>query len=161
MTNRTPDWHLRPANEADVPVLAALYADTARTLGPGCYTPQQVAAWARFAADGPAFHAYVTGATTWIAQQAAGAVVLGFCGVDDSGEVRSLYVAAGRTRQGLGSTLLRHALAVARQRGLQRFQAWATPFSLPVFQRAGFVLERTVSEPFQDVLFERYRMQRA
>jgi translocation and assembly module TamB len=34
----------------------------------------------------------------------------------------------------------------------------ATPFSLPVFGRAGFVLVRTVREPFQGVMFERYRV---
>ncbi|MED5619339.1 GNAT family N-acetyltransferase [Ideonella sp. BN130291] len=160
MNNCTPAWHLRPAGEADVPALAALYADTARALGSWCYTPQQVAAWARFAADGPGFHDYVAGASTWIAQQDHGAAVLGFCGVDDSGEVRSLYVAAAATRQGIGSALLRHALGAAQQRGLQRFCAWATPFSVPVFQRAGFVLARVVTEPFQGVVFDRFRMER-
>jgi putative acetyltransferase len=160
MNAPTPGWHLRCAAAADVPALAALYADTARALGSWCYTPQQVAAWVAFAADGPAFHAYVTGATTWIAQQDSGGEVLGFCGVDDGGEVRSLYVAAPRTRQGIGSTLLRHALAVAEQRGVRRFSAWATPFSVPVFRRHGFRLERTVHEPFEGVMFERHRLVR-
>ena len=43
LTSSSP-WRLRPATPADVPALAALYATTARTLGPGCYTPEQVAA---------------------------------------------------------------------------------------------------------------------
>jgi N-acetylglutamate synthase-like GNAT family acetyltransferase len=61
-------------------------------------------------------------------------------------------------RVGLGSALLAHALADARQRGLSRFAAWATPFSLPAFHRAGFALAQTVREPFQGVIFERYRV---
>jgi N-acetylglutamate synthase-like GNAT family acetyltransferase len=71
--------------------------------------------------------------------------------------VRSLYVRAAM-RQGVGAALLAHALAQARSRGIERFAAWATPLSLPLFARAGFRLVRTVSEPFQGVVFERYRV---
>jgi len=95
-------------------------------------------------------------ATTWLVEDAAGA--LGFCGVDAQGEVRSLYVRAAATRQGLGSALLAHALGAARAQGQSGFAAWVTPFSLPVFGRAGFALLRTVREPFQGVMFERYRV---
>jgi GNAT superfamily N-acetyltransferase len=147
-------WRL--ARAQDVPALASLYADTARRCGPACYTPDQVNAWASFAADTAAFGEYVLGATTWVAEAPQGP--LGFCGIDDRGEVRSLYVAAGHLRQGLGSRLLAHALAHARQHGIAAFAAWATPFSMPVFGRAGFALVRTVREPFQGVLFDRYRM---
>lgn len=155
-----PDWRLRQAAEADVPRLAALYAETALALGTWCYSEQQVQAWASFANDPAAFGHYVLGATTWIAQQSGTDQLLGFCGVDAEGEVRSFYVRFDCTRRGLGTALLRHALAVAQQRGLQHFSVWATPFSLPVFERAGFVLVRKVVEPYQGVLFERYRMER-
>jgi hypothetical protein len=39
-----------------------------------------------------------------------------------------------------------------------RFEAWATPFSRPLFERAGFRVERVVAEPYQGVVFERLRM---
>jgi putative acetyltransferase len=146
----------RRAGPADLPALAALYAHSARTLGPQVYDAAQVAAWQSFAQDAPAFADYVLGASTWLAEDTAGP--LGFCGVDALGEVRSLYVRADATRGGLGSALLAHALADARGRGLCRFAAWATPFSLPVFGRAGFGLVRTLREPFQGVIFERYRV---
>jgi GNAT superfamily N-acetyltransferase len=107
----------------------------------------------------PAFRDYVLGATTWVLQSAAGEV-LGFCGVDGAGEVRSFYLRADRTRQGLGTGLLRHALAQAQSRVGGRFTAWATPFSLPVFEREGFHLERIVREPYQGVVFDRYRVAR-
>jgi len=130
-----PDWSLRQASEADVPVLAALYAETARRLGEWCYSPPQVRAWASFGEDLAAFRDYVMDATTWVAQQTGSDTVLGFCGIDADGEVRSFYVRADCTRMGLGTALLRHALAVAEQRGLQQLRTWATPFSRPA--RAG------------------------
>jgi putative acetyltransferase len=146
----------RRATGGDVPALAALYAHSARRFGPQTYSAEQVVAWQSFAEDAGAFADYVLGATTWLAEDAAGA--LGFCGIDAQGEVRSLYVCASATRQGLGSSLLTHALDHARRQGQSRFAAWATPFSLPVFGRAGFSLLRTVHEPFQGVVFERYRV---
>jgi putative acetyltransferase len=150
---------LRVATAADVPALAALYRGTALALGPQVYTPAQVAAWARSTDDAERFARYILDATTWIADDEAGPA--GFCGVamhDAVGEVHSLYVRAVLTRRGLGSRLLAHALAQARATGVRRFGAWATPFSKPVFERAGFRLERTVAEPYQGVVFERFRM---
>ncbi|GAB4038775.1 MAG: hypothetical protein Fur0014_07870 [Rubrivivax sp.] len=145
---------MRRATAADVPALAALYAEAARTLGPQVYTPDQVAAWERFGADTPAFRDYILGATTWI----DGDPPQGFCGIASDGEVRSFYVRAALTRRGLGTRLLAHALAQARAAGCSSFRAWATPFSRPVFERAGFRLEAVVREPYQGVLFDRYRM---
>jgi putative acetyltransferase len=149
----------RLATADDVPALAALYRDAALTLGPQVYTPAQVQAWARSTDDAAAFARYIQDADTWLAEDDAGP--RGFCGIavhGDLGEVHSLYVRAALTRQGLGSALLAHALTHARAQGARRFEAWATPFSRPVFERAGFRLERIAREPYQGVVFERLRM---
>jgi GNAT superfamily N-acetyltransferase len=146
---------IRLANAADLPTLAALYAAAARTLGPQVYSPAQVAAWASFGTDTEVFRDYILSAQTWVAGEPA----QGFCGIDASGEVHSLYVRADLTRQGLGTRLLAHAMVQARRQGVSRFSAWATPFSRPVFERAGLRLVQTVSEPYQGVLFERYRLE--
>jgi putative acetyltransferase len=148
---------MRLATAADVPALAGLYAETARTLGPQVYTPAQVAAWESFGADTPAFRSYILGAATWIEGDPPGPPQ-GFCGIAADGEVHSLYVRAALTRRGLGTRLLAQALAQARAGGQPQFHAWATPFSRPLFERAGFRLQAVVREPFQGVLFDRYRM---
>ena len=56
------------------------------------------------------------------------------------------------------SEAARAVVREARAAGARAFEAWATPFSKPLFERAGFTLERVVSEPYQGVMFERYRM---
>lgn len=152
---------LRLVGAADLPDLAALYADCARQLGPQVYTPSQVAAWQAFPADEAVFREYILGAATWGLYDGATGALAGFCGIDTGGEVRSLYVRPDLTRQGLGTRLLTHALAHARAAGQSRFTAWATPFSLPVFDRAGLRLVGTVREPFCGVSFERYRVEGA
>jgi GNAT superfamily N-acetyltransferase len=158
-----PSFDWRRAVPADVFVLAALYRDAALRLGPLVYTPEQVRAWASFADDAPGFRAYVLDSDTWVAERPGDGRMLGFCGVGAAGdrrEVHSLYVTPGRTRQGVGSEMLRRALGRAEGDGATRFAAWATPFSRPVFIKAGFALARTVSAPFAGTLFERYRVER-
>jgi putative acetyltransferase len=152
------EFSLRPAAATDVAALAALYASAARVMGPGCYSPEQVAAWASFGQDKPAFRAYVLEADTWVAVDAAGCL-LGFSGIGASGEVHSLYVHPDHGRRGIATRLLGSVLERARARGQQRFAAWVTPLSRPVFERAGFRLVRTVHEPFEGVEFERYRVE--
>jgi N-acetylglutamate synthase-like GNAT family acetyltransferase len=150
----------RRATPADVPALAALYRDTALALGPKVYTLEQARAWARSTDDAAHFARYILDADTWVAE-ADDAMPCGFCGIavhGTTGEVHSLYVRAALSRQGLGTALLAHAIAQARAAGARRFEAWATPFSKPVFERAGLRLERVVTEPYQGVLFDRYRM---
>jgi putative acetyltransferase len=145
------------ARASDVPALAALYAEAARVLGPQVYAPEQVAAWVSAGDLTPRFEDYIVGAQTWVARWVDDSIA-GFSGIDAEGEVRSLYVRADLGRRGIGTRLLAHALAQARAAGRVEFDAWATPFSRPVFERAGFVLERIAREPFQGVVFERYRM---
>jgi putative acetyltransferase len=150
----------RRAAPADVPALAALYRETALALGPQVYSAKQTRAWARATDDAAHFARYILDADTWVADAADG-WPSGFCGIavhGTTGEVHSLYVRAALTRRGLGTALLGHALAHARAAGARHFEAWATPFSRPVFERAGLRLERVVAEPYQGVLFDRFRM---
>lgn len=155
-----PEHTLRLATAGDVPALAALYARCASEMGPQVYATAQVQAWQSFGADTPAFRDYVLGARTWIACDAGSDAPLGFCGIDAAGEVRSLYVAPPCTRRGLGRLLLGHALADAQSCGCARFEVWATPFSRPLFERAGFTLRETRTEAWKGVLFERHRLHR-
>lgn len=155
---------LRLAVADDVPALAALYAQAASVLGPQVYGPAQVAAWQSFGRDTPEFRRYVLSAETWVAEatEAAPACV-GFCGIDAEGEVRevhSLYVHPQQGRRGIGRRLLQHTLDRASAAGVRRFEVWATPFSRPLFERAGFTLHEVRTEPYQGVVFERYRLHR-
>jgi putative acetyltransferase len=155
------DW--RRATGGDVFILAALYRDAALRLGPLVYTPEQTRAWASFADDEAGFRNYILEADTWIAGRPGDGRALGFCGVGRTGELRevhSLYVTPGRTRQGIGTEMLRRSLERAMAEGATRFAAWATPFSRPVFRAAGFVETQTVTAPFAGTLFQRHRLER-
>ncbi len=144
----------------DLPALATLYRDAAAAYGPSAYSPAQVAAWRAVPDDEARFARWILDADTELALDDDGRP-LGFCGVHlASGHVHSLYVAAGHGRHGIGSSLLARALLRAGAAGCGRQDAWATPFSRPVFLRASFRLVETVQAPFNGVMFERYRLER-
>lgn len=149
---------MRLAAAADVPLLAAIYAESAAVLGPQVYGPEQVRAWISFGRNTPEFRRYILSADTWIAEHHG--EPLGFCGIDADGEVHSLYVHPRHGRRGLGTLLLAQALRHASAGGIGHFEVWATPFSRPLFERAGFTLHEVRREPYQGVVFERYRLHR-
>ena len=152
----------RLATAADVSALAPTFAGIARASGPSVDGSEQVAAWARFGRDTPAFRGYLPKGRTWVAKAEAQAGPLGFCGIGEengcNGEVHTLSVCAGHTRQGWGSLLLAHALSVARGRGAQHCGAWVTPLSRPLFLRGGFEFIELVLASCEGVLFMRCRV---
>jgi putative acetyltransferase len=138
---------IREAVEADVPLLAELYAGSVKMLAPGAYTPEQVAAWAGFAEDTEAFRRWALEARTLVMEDDSG--ILAFCGVEATGHVASLYVRADRARRGIGTQLLQIALDPAGASGL------------PVFKRLGFAVVGIEKGACGGAMFERYLVRKA
>ncbi|MEW6683685.1 MAG: GNAT family N-acetyltransferase [Nitrospirota bacterium] len=145
---------IREATEDDVPQLAALYAGSVKALAPSAYSGEQVNAWASFAENFEAFRRFVLEPQTIVMEDDSG--ILGFCGVDATGHVASLYVRADRARQGIGTRLLQVALDHAGALGVHTFHAEASELSLPVFQRFGFVVRGIEKGACGGAEFERY-----
>ena len=96
--------------------LAEIYRDAVRALGPAGYTSEQVRAWASFGAEGDAFHSFVLGAHTLVAEEEGSPI--GFGGLDPSGRVAFLHVRGDRGRRGVGGSILsaltRHGVPIHR-----------------------------------------------
>ncbi len=158
MTSRAANVRLRPASSADVPGLAALFAESVRALGPSRYSAEQVEAWAAFAQETERFSAFILDAWTLVAEDDSG--LLGFAGLGADGHVTSLYVAPAAARRGVGSRLLTALLEEAGRRGLPLLYTEASEFSRPLFGRHGFTVEEVERVERGGVLFLRYRMVR-
>ena len=159
-----PPFEWRPAVESDVPALAALYREAAFRIGRDAYSAEQVRAWASFADDRTAFGRYIQDHDTWVALRAGWVLPLGFCGIDRAGSVRdvhSLYVHPDAIRGGLGTEMLRRTLRRAQAEGAQRYTAWTSVFSQPVFLRLGFEWIETVRGEYAGVMFRLDRVERA
>ncbi|MEM1042304.1 MAG: GNAT family N-acetyltransferase [Bacteroidota bacterium] len=147
----------REAIDADLPALAALYAEAVRAAGPAYYTPEQVETWAT-AAGLPTFRRLVPRPLTLVAEDEFGPA--GFAGLAPDGHVASLYVRPDRMRQGIASALLRALLDHAADQGIERLYTEASALSRPVFERFGFALDEVERVELRGVAFERYRMVR-
>jgi putative acetyltransferase len=147
---------IREATEADAPALAVLFADAVRAAGPARYTPTQVDAWAAAADDPRALYARLLRHETLVAEDETGPI--GFAGLAPDGHVTALYVRPGRMRRGVGTALLDAVLARAAARGFGRLYAEASLFSLPLFERAGFVVTDVETVERRGVRFERHRV---
>ncbi|MEM1269331.1 MAG: GNAT family N-acetyltransferase [Bacteroidota bacterium] len=128
------DVTIRPASEADVPAMRAIYRRAVKQLGPVAYTPEQVETWASFA-DSPVFTRRLAPLATTLVAEKAGRVA-GYASVRDN-RVSALYVDPDFSRQGLATALLERLLATFPQRPLQ---TEASHFSRSVFERQGFEL---------------------
>jgi GNAT superfamily N-acetyltransferase len=142
--------------QADLPVLREIYRSAVHSAGPAAYTPAQVRAWSGFARDA-AFAGFVLDVQTYVAERSGS--VVGFCGIAEDGHIAALYVDGGRIGQGIGSALLRHALAAHPRPATGRYYAEASRLSLPLFERCGFrrvgseLVERD-GETFERLLVE-------
>ncbi|MFQ5569646.1 MAG: GNAT family N-acetyltransferase [Rhodothermales bacterium] len=149
--------HIRIATEADLPVLADLYAGSVNAIGPEQYSEAQVASWASFARK-DTFCRFILESITYVAEDESG--VLGFCGLSDSGHIASLYVRSDCTRQGIGSKLLATALDQAVKRGIRILRSEASEFSYPLFLKFGFILSGMETVDRNGVIFNRYLVEK-
>lgn len=151
------DITLRIAAPADVDRLRALYAAAVRESAPGRYSREQIAVWSGYA-WAPGFEGFVLDPLTILATHDEETV--GFCGVEPTGHIASLYVHPSFARRGIGSLLLRAALDRCPSPSSGCWSAEASVLSRPVFQRLGFT-QIGVEHSMRDrVGFERYRMRR-
>ena len=155
-------YALRLATTADLPALRALYAAATEARGPSAFSPEQVRAWVAFADDEKEFARFVLDATTFVAEDKAGDKTgpIGFAGLDPDGRIVSLYVRPDCERRGVGSALLRHVLAEAEALGIDRLYTHASPYSRPVFERAGFRFVGIAHATRRGVAFTLPRMER-
>ena len=148
---------LRPATDADLDALRALYVDAIETAGPEAYTPEQVATWTRGAENEARFRKHLLGEAAILAADADG--VLGFAALDGD-RVCGLYVRGDAQRRGLGDRLLTAIVAEARARGVARLRAEASAFSVDLFERHGFGLTETEQIVRGGVAFDRHLVAR-
>jgi putative acetyltransferase len=151
------DIALRIAASPDISQLRALYAAAVRGLAPGYYSSEQIAVWSGYA-QGPAFMDFILCPTTLVATHDDEPI--GFCGVEPTGHIASLYVHPRHARRGIASLLLRTALDRCPSPSDGHWSAEASLLSRPVFERFGFKQVAVEHSVRDGVGFERYRMRR-
>lgn len=128
-----PDVTFRRATADDAAEVAVLYADARRAavpaIPPSVHDDESIAGYVR--------NRMIPTCETWVAVE--GGVVIGLLALEDDW-VEQLYLAPGRTGEGIGAELL----ALAKARRLAGLQLWAFQSNvraLAFYERHGFVAE--------------------
>jgi adenylate kinase family enzyme/GNAT superfamily N-acetyltransferase len=148
---------IRPAEAADVPLLAEVYRAAVLARGGEGYAPEQVAVWAAFS-DDPSFGQRVLAGVTWIAE--SGGRPAAFAQLEPGDHLGLLYCHPQFFGTGAASAVLARATQEATRRGAAVLHLEASRVARPFFERRGFqVIEREVVERC-GLAFERFRMAR-
>ncbi|HRE81552.1 MAG TPA: GNAT family N-acetyltransferase [Opitutaceae bacterium] len=152
------DVELRPYTSGDVDTLASVYRDAVRRIGPGFYSPEEVAVWALYPEDMSEFQARLSRGHTWILQVKGWPEAFGQ--LDPVDHVSFLYCSGAFNRRGLGSRVYRQLEGIARERGVSTLTTDASRISCPFFEKQGFVVREREYVPRHGVVFERFKMQK-
>jgi GNAT superfamily N-acetyltransferase len=171
---------LRPASEADVPVLNALIRRSARALSTGYYSTAQIEAAirhvfgvdSRLIADGTYLVALadgeVAGCGGWSRrrtlyggdQRPVGEPDWLDPGVD-AAKIRAFFVAPECARRGIGRALLEACTQAALAAGFQRLELMATLPGVPLYAAEGFLETTRITDVLPDgTSIEFVRMER-
>jgi putative acetyltransferase len=148
---------VREATPADAGAVMAAHVAAIEQLGPAAYDDEQVAAWAERpdGADPYREQARADDDEVFVVAERDGEVA-GFGHLvppgrreedpdqegeplaEDEGEVRAVYVHGDHARSGVGTALLSHLEAAARERGLEALVLWASLNAVGFYERHGY-----------------------
>lgn len=143
----------------DAEALAGIYRDAVRGIGPGAYTPEQIAAWALYPDSMEEFRERMSRGLTLIAEADGRPVAFGQLDPDD--HLAFLYCATAHCRRGIGSAIYRRLEAHAATKGVRELHTEASRISRPLFERHGYVVADIEHVVRFGVEFERFRMRKA
>jgi GNAT superfamily N-acetyltransferase len=169
-----PIWHIRIAQEADIPHLHALIEASIRGLQANDYTPAQIegALGTVLGLDTQLIHDqtyFVVETNT-----ADGTAVIAGCGgwskrktlfgsdgasvrepefldpAIDAAKVRAIFVHPNFARRGLGTLILAHVEAAAQAAGFHHFEMGSTLTGVPLYRLKGYVEIERIAVPLHN-----------
>jgi putative acetyltransferase len=127
---------LRPFLPSDAPLLALIFQESIDVLTEDDYDPDQRAAWASIADDGPAFAKRLAGGLTIVAL--ADGSPVGFASLAGADKLDLLYVHPDYAGHGLGAMLADALEKLAGARGAAHLTSDVSDNAVPFFQKRGY-----------------------
>jgi putative acetyltransferase len=150
-------YTIRVATEDEYRAAARLYVDTVHAINSRDYSPAQIEAWARSAADIEHWMRRRNGRTCFAAFD--GDQLVGFAELEDIPAIDCFYCHHNYQGKGVGRALMTHLLAAARKRGDSCLDVTSCITALPFFKRHGFVVTRDYITQHNGQSFQVYDMQ--
>lgn len=128
---------VRPATPSDAPEILDLHVASIRAFGPEAYDDRQVAAWADKDGGPDRYPVGEAGHYLAVAERQGSVVGYGHL-VAPNDEIRAVYVRPDRADEGVGSAILDHLEARARERGSEGLRLWASRNAVGFYEHHGY-----------------------
>jgi GNAT superfamily N-acetyltransferase len=149
---------IRAFQPADTPILMQLFYDTVHQVNCCDYTPDQLDAWAPQTMSEVDWRSRLSQPMTLVAVQ--NAEIVGFCELALDGHIGCFYCHYQHQGQGVGTALLDHIEAIARQQSIPRLYTEASITARPFFERRGFETLGAQQVRRQGIVLRNYTMQK-
>lgn len=149
---------VRPYRDGEESVLRSVFESAVRGSAARYYAPEQIDAWASRRADPLDWRKRIQEIQPFVVEVDDG--IVGYADVQSSGYIDHFFVRASHSRQGVGSTLLRHLEATARARGIVELYADVSLAAEAFFARHGFVVEARQEVIVAGVMLRNARMRK-
>ncbi|PCI45966.1 MAG: GNAT family N-acetyltransferase [Moraxellaceae bacterium] len=147
---------LRAYKENDAAALAVIYRRAVMEIGPGFYSPIQVAVWARVPDHLSRFREMLAGGSTLVAEIAS--CLVGFGQLYPEDHFSLLYVDPAYSRRGIASAIYQQLEADAVKQGATTLGADAGKISKAFFIRRGYDITKVSVRSIDGIAFEQYWM---
>lgn len=150
---------IRPFQISDTDAVVKVYRDAIRRFGPSRYTPEQVAAWARYPTDEQDFGLRLTKGYTLVAEEDSRIYAFGQLEPRDC--VTFLYTSGCSKTKCLGALLYDALEKQAYSEGVIDVYAEVSRLGRLFCERRGFTIYETITLTHFGVEFEWYRMKKS
>lgn len=142
---------IRNYDESDAEVLWKLFFNTVRTVNIRDYSQAQVEAWASASYDANYWTQRMKGLSPFLA--VIDDEVVGYTDLQADGLIDHFFCHHQFQRQGVGTALMNHVLAVGQARGIKRFYSEVSITARPFYEHHGFsFVEEKTAELMGQVL---------
>jgi putative acetyltransferase len=150
------DVVIRAFLDSDLAGVVSCFTESVRVIAARHYGAEQIAVWAPIEPDLCSWRERLSSDGVLVAEVEG--QVAGFARVERSGMVDQLYVHPTHERRGIGRELLNVACSWAAANGAKRFEANVSLAARPLFEIAGFRVEREQSVEYKGITFRNFRM---
>ena len=147
---------IRGFQPSDLAGVVRCFTASVREIAARYYEQPQIDAWAPLDPDMESWKERLARGCVLVAD-VEGAVA-GFVRAESGGLIDQIYVHPAHQRRGIGLALLRAACSWAAGSGARLFEANVSFAARPLFEAAGFRVERAQSVEYKGVVFRNFRM---
>jgi putative acetyltransferase len=150
---------IREYRAGDAEALWAVYFSAIHHVAAADYSEEQIDAWAPANIDPSEWSKRVSGIAPFVAERDGS--IVGYADVQQSGYIDHFFVAAGATRQGVGSLLMDRIHFTALSAGLQSLFSDVSITARPFFEHWGFEIEGRQNLVVNGVSLANFRMRKS